>query len=55
MQARLAVVTFKDNAESWWIAHLQERPGVVLSFPQLLELMKVELIPGALVSASHLA
>ena len=54
VQARLAVVTFKDNAERWWIAHLQEQPDAVLSFPQLLELMKIELIPGALTSASHL-
>ena len=55
LQAKLAVVTFRDNAERWWIAHLDERPALVVSYAQLIEWMRVELVPGALTSASYLA
>ena len=36
-RASLAVGTFVENAQSWWLAHTARRPRMVLSLEQLLE------------------
>ena len=47
LQAQLATVTFVDNAAKWWEAHLEARPDLMLSFPQLCEWITRELVPLA--------
>ena len=47
LQASLAVVTFAEEANSWWIAHIRRHPERMLSWEQLIELIQVELVPEA--------
>ena len=54
-QARLAVSTFKDIAQSWWRAHITRLPHLLISYDQLLEWIKCELVPKADPAASSLA
>ena len=46
-RASLAVGTFVENAQSWWLAHTSRRPHLVLSLDQLLEWVRIELVPEA--------
>ena len=46
-RASLAVGTFVENAQSWWLAHTSRRPHMVLSLDQLLEWVRIELVPEA--------
>ena len=46
-QASLTVGTFADNAQSWWLAHSARRLRLVLSLEQLLEWVRIELVPKA--------
>ena len=47
LQGQLAASTFKGRARSWWNAHTHQRPGLLLSFAQLAELVQKELVPAA--------
>ena len=46
-RASLAVGTFVENAQSWWLAYTARRPRLVLSLEQLLEWVRIELVPEA--------
>ena len=54
-QARLAVSTFKDIAQSWWRAHVTRLPRLLITYDQLIEWIKCELVPKADPAASSLA
>ena len=55
IQARLAMVTLKNRAHKWWLAHRRDRPQLVVTFDQFVEWVRIELVPSALRSSSHLA
>ena len=54
-QARIAAVTLEGRADKWWRAYAREKPGLVVTFAQLVEWMRQELVPAALESSSHLS
>ena len=45
VQALLAVFTFQATAAAWWRAHKQHSPQYTLSFAQLVEWVRTELLP----------
>ena len=47
VQAELAAITFVHTARSWWGAHKRLRPCLRVTFAQLCEWIKSELIPTA--------
>ena len=47
VQARLASQTFRGQALNWWRAHSQMIPELVVSYEQLLEWIRTELVPMA--------
>ena len=47
VQARLATQTFRGQALNWWRAHSQLVPELVVSYEQLLEWIRTELVPLA--------
>ena len=49
------MTTLRGRADKWWRAHLAARPSLVVSFPQLTEWVRAELVPDAMPSASILA
>ena len=55
VQARLASHTFAGQALNWWYAHQQLVPELVVSYEQLLEWIRTELVPLADPSSSALA
>ena len=46
-RSALAIVTFKGKAERWWNAYMEQFPHRLLSYAQLLEMMKTELVEKA--------
>ena len=46
-QARLAVQTFRGQALFWWRAHSALLPELVVTYEQLLEWVRAELVPMA--------
>ena len=44
-QARLAISTFTQRAQAWWRAHRIRVPNLIVSYDQLLEWIKRELVP----------
>ena len=46
-QATLAVSTFRGHARHWWFSKMQLYPRLVVSYKQLLEWVRVELVPAA--------
>ena len=55
IQGMIATLTFTRNAREWWQAHVEANPKRVVTFIQLNELIKTELVPKALPTASHRA
>ena len=55
VQARLASHTFAGQALNWWHAHTQLVPELVVSYEQLLEWIRTELVPLADPASSALA
>ena len=55
VQARLAVQTFRGQALNWWRAHSQLVPELVVSYEQLLEWIRTELVPLADPASATLA
>ena len=47
IQAHLAVTTFRLRAQKWWRAQVQARPELVITYDQLREWIKTELVPKA--------
>ena len=47
IQSKLAVQTFRGLASNWWRAHQQLVPEMVVSYEQLLEKIRTELVPLA--------
>ena len=47
LRAAMAVSTFGKKANAWWIAHTNLRPRLTLSWPQMRELIRTEMIPDA--------
>ena len=47
IRAVLATISLTKNAGDWWIAHKSRREKLTLSWPQLRELVQVELVPAA--------
>ena len=47
IQAHLAVTTFRLRAQKWWQAQVQARPELVITYDQLREWIKTELVPKA--------
>ena len=55
VQAKLAVTMFNKNAATWWIAHMQRQPRLLVTYDQLLEWLKYKLTPSAGLGATQLA
>ena len=47
LQSKLAAQTFRGLASNWWRAHQQLVPEMVVSYEQLLEWIRTELVPLA--------
>ena len=47
IQARLATQTFRGTAANWWRAHSMLFPQLVVSYEQLLEWLRTEMVPLA--------
>ena len=47
VQSRLAAQSFSGQALNWWRAHSQLVPEMVISYEQLLEWVRTELVPLA--------
>ena len=45
MRAELASATLTHRARSWWLAHRTRTPNLLITFDQLLEWIKRELVP----------
>ena len=54
-QAKLASNSFEGNAFSWWNAHTRRQPFLLVTYYQLLEWIRKELVPTAEAGASQLA
>ena len=46
-RSALAIVTFRGKVERWWNAYMEQFPYRILSYAQLLEMMKTELVEKA--------
>ena len=46
-QFEVATTTFTRNARSWWDAHCVKRPGLLVTYEQLLEWIRHELVPDS--------
>ena len=55
VRAKIAATSFNGNAAAWWNAHARRQPRLLVTYDQLLEWLKCELVPAAGVAASHLA
>ena len=55
VQAKLAMVTLKNRAYKWWLTHKRDCLQLVVTFDQFVEWVRIELVPSALRSSSHLA
>ena len=54
-QAKLASNSFEGNALSWWNAHTRRQPFLLVTYYQLLEWIRKELVPTAEAGALQLA
>ena len=45
IRAELAATTFTKRASAWWLAHRTRAPNLLLTFEQLIEMIKRELVP----------
>ena len=52
VRAELAMTTFVRTAQDWWGAHRHRNPTLRVTFPQLCEWMKTELVPSASYSSA---
>ena len=46
-QFEVATITFTKNARAWWDAHSMKRPNLLVTYEQLLEWMRHELVPDS--------
>ena len=46
-RALAAAATFHQKARAWWNAHTHRHPGLVITYQQLVEWVKRELVPRA--------
>ena len=53
MKSKLAVTTLEDNAAAWWASRMQQQPRLIVTYDQLLELLKCKLAPSAATAASY--
>ena len=55
IQSRLAAQSFVGQALNWWRSHSQLVPELVISYEQLLEWIRTELVPLADPASATLA
>ena len=55
VRGMLTPITFTKSAMEWWRAHTELHPRRIITMAQLLEMIRTELVPRALPTASHKA
>ena len=53
-RSKIAVTSFTGNALAWWNAHTRQQPRLLVTYDQLIEWLRRELVPKARAGASHL-